>query len=71
MRWRTDHAEFQRLAGLKYGGGKQEGASGRAAGARWYPQVESNHQFALRRGVLYPFNYGGSARQGRIVPLPG
>lgn len=35
--------------------------------ASWRPQVESNHQFALRRGVLYPFNYGG-ALEVRIVP---
>lgn len=27
----------------------------------WRPQVESNHQLALRRGALYPFNYEGDA----------
>lgn len=25
----------------------------------WYPQRESNPQLALRRGLLYPFNYEG------------
>ena len=26
---------------------------------RWHPQRESNSQLTLRRGLLYPFNYGG------------
>ena len=25
----------------------------------WHPQRESNSQLTLRRGLLYPFNYGG------------
>ena len=25
----------------------------------WHPQRESNPQLALRRGLLYPFNYAG------------
>lgn len=25
----------------------------------WHPRRESNSQFTLRRGGLYPFNYGG------------
>ena len=27
--------------------------------ALWHPQRESNSQLTLRRGLLYPFNYGG------------
>ena len=27
--------------------------------AFWHPQRESNARFALRRGMLYPLNYGG------------
>ena len=28
----------------------------------WYPRRESNSQLTLRRGLLYPFNYGGIYR---------
>ena len=27
-------------------------------GKKWPRRVESNHQLTLRRGLLYPFNYG-------------
>lgn len=32
----------------------------------WYRQQESNLYLPLRRGPLYPFNYGGE--EARIVP---
>lgn len=32
----------------------------------WWPQQESNLHLPLRRGLLYPFNYG--AAKPRIVP---
>ena len=31
----------------------------------WHPRRESNSQLTLRRGLLYPFNYGGN-----YSPLP-
>ncbi len=35
----------------------------------WYPQRESNPQLPLRRGPLYPFNYGGIyLRAGNAAP---
>ena len=34
-------------------------ASDRILAMSWYPRRESNPQFTLRRGMLYPFNYGG------------
>lgn len=35
----------------------------------WYPQRESNPQLPLRRGPLYPFNYGGVyLRAGNAAP---
>ncbi len=32
---------------------------GKTTNIIWHPQRESNSQLTLRRGLLYPFNYGG------------
>lgn len=47
------------LAVLSRGSAKVKKHRKSGAFLLWYPQRESNPQLPLRRGPLYPFNYGG------------
>ena len=45
---------------------EKNGASVTRLAPTWYPRRESNSQLTLRRGLLYPFNYGGIAYRKNI-----
>ena len=68
---RVQLGAFSRLSRLRFSKIDKPSQTSRKFGWAWHPRRESNSQLTLRRGLLYPFNYGGlcncGAAHGRLV----